>query len=48
MCAQRSFMYTRENKGPRIEPCGTPAEISPQLEFFPFRTVDKHKHKGSL
>ncbi len=37
--AVRSFIYTRKNKGPKIEPWGTPAEISPQLEHFPFSTV---------
>ena len=37
--AARSLIYTRENKGPRREPWGTPAEISPRLEFCPFRTV---------
>ena len=29
----RSFLYTRKNEGPRIEPWGTPAEISPQEEL---------------
>ena len=35
----RSFIYTRKDKGPRIEPLGTPAEISPQEEFCPFKTL---------
>ena len=35
----RSFMYTRKNRGPKIEPWGTPAEISPYDEHCPFKTV---------
>jgi len=26
----RSLIYIRNNKGPRIEPCGTPRRIKPQ------------------
>ena len=37
--AMRSFIYTRKNNGPKKEPWGTPAKISPQLEHCPFRTV---------
>ena len=35
----RSFMYTRKNRGPKIELWGTPAEIFPQMEHCPFKTV---------
>ena len=37
--AVRSLIYTRKNNGPNIDPWGTPAKISPQLEHWPFRTV---------
>ena len=30
--SSRSLMYMRNSKGPRTEPCGTPAFISPQLD----------------
>ena len=39
-----SFISTRKNKGPRIEPWGTPAEIPPQLELCPFRFILYHYH----
>jgi hypothetical protein len=28
----KSFMYNKKNKGPRIEPCGTPYLTSSQFE----------------
>ena len=28
----RSFIYTKKSKGPRIEPCRTPARIGDQFE----------------
>ena len=39
MFSVKSLIYIKKNKGPRIEPCGTPAQMSPQLEDWPFRTV---------
>ena len=35
----KSFMYIKKKRGPKIEPCGTPAEIFLQLEDCPFKTV---------
>ena len=29
----RSFMYAKNNKGPKIDPCGTPHVISSVLDF---------------
>ena len=37
--AVMSFMYTRKNNDPKIEPQGTPTNIYPQLEHFPFKTI---------
>ena len=28
-------MYIKNSNGPKIDPCGTPALISPQWEFWP-------------
>ena len=35
----KSLMYIKKNRGPKIKPCGTPAEIFPQPEDWPFKTV---------
>ena len=35
----RSLIYTKKNKGPKIDPWGTPAETSTQDEDRPFRTT---------
>ena len=32
-------MYTKNNKGPRTEPCGIPALISPHDDSEPFITT---------
>ena len=37
--AVKSLMYTRKKRGPRIEPCGTPAVIEPHSDALPFKTV---------
>ena len=35
----KSFMYIREKRGLKIDPCGTPARIHSQLEVFPLRVT---------
>ena len=35
----KSLMYIRKSKGPRTEPCGTPALTSSHDEFVPLRTT---------
>ena len=43
----KSFMPIRNNKGPKIEPCGTPAVTSSQDECGPFRTTRRfHKREN--
>ena len=37
MFAVKSLMYTRKKRGPRIEPCGTPADIEPHFDALPFK-----------
>ena len=34
-----SFIYNRKRKGPKIEPCGTPANMKFELEDAPGRTI---------
>ena len=34
-----SFIYNRKSKGPKIDPCGTPANIKFQVEDAPGRTT---------
>ena len=33
-----SFIYNRKSKGPKIDPCGTPANMKFQVEDAPWRT----------
>ena len=35
----RSFMYIRTSNGPKIEPCGTPANTNDQFEHWPLRST---------
>ena len=35
--SDKSFIKTKNDKGPRIEPCGTPALIYDHFEFWLFR-----------
>ena len=36
----RSFMYVNKSMGPRIEPCGTPEDITILSDLTPFETTD--------
>ena len=36
----KSFVYNKNNKGPRTEPCGTPHNTVRTLELTPFTTVN--------
>ena len=35
----KSFFYKRKNRGPRMDPWGTPALISVHDEYCPFKTT---------
>ena len=35
----RSLIYIKNNRGPRMDPCGTPALIGNQLDFCPFNNT---------
>ena len=35
----KSLTYIENKRGPRMEPCGTPARISIQEEHWPFKTT---------
>ena len=35
----RSLMYIKKNKGPKIEPCGTPTSTGVHEEIWPFSTT---------
>ena len=35
----RSFMYIRKSNGPKIDPCGTPANNDNQFEHWPLSTT---------
>ena len=35
----KSFMYIKKKRGPKIDPCGTPARIHSQSEVFPLRVT---------
>ena len=35
----RSLMYIKKNKGPKIEPCGTPASTGVHAEVWSFSTT---------
>ena len=39
MSLVRSLMYIKKNKGPKIEPCGTPASTGVHAEIWPFSTT---------
>ena len=32
-------MYTKKSKDQNIKPCGTPAKIGDQVEYWPLRTT---------
>ena len=34
-----SLRYIKNKRGPRMEPCGTPAHISSQGKYWPFKTT---------
>ena len=35
----KSLTYIKNKRGPRIEPCGTPARVSTQEEHWPFKII---------
>ena len=34
------LMYTGNNKGPNMEPCGTPASILSQVDVYPAKSTN--------
>ena len=34
--SDKSLIYTKKNRGPKMDPCGTPALTCNQFDYYPF------------